>query len=348
MARRSEFHIATEALVEAIEQFCLSGRGRHRMEGPLMRELVRCLALTEEPSPPEALRRPYRRLMKARDQEVNGLTRRAQIPAFVLLAARNKQLSNARVSGQLFGMPSVAEAKLVRSLTAKSGLHLADLALEVPGPMKAQLEADYEELVVQLEAHAVEDLLLAALETFVVPRGRRKFTEVYGLCFGTVRETGGEPPDVAKRVIQVSRVATQIRAYATHDSVTPNDRSAEIHLRVADAVFEHLELVGDYHTHPYRSPAACERVSGWELSGADEEQLRVWVARLKKAARRPRFALVLAVSKAKRSGRRFSRRARNRIQVFIGTYSIQIAAYRLQADGHADPDVELRVPMIGV
>jgi len=348
--RRTDFLVALDAVLTAIDSHCGSGPGRHLRRRPLRRALVEHLLL-QRPAPAlAAFRRPWARLAATLDRLHRGTSRRSQLPAFAYLAARHGD-SERRASSRLFGIPTEAEARAVRRLVAACGLGLPELAAEVPAAIRSVVDASFEEMVVQLDPHAVQDLLLASLEAFAVPRGRHRFTEAYGLCFGTVREAGVEPDRPAeadglrrKRIVQVSRVATQVRARATGDSVTPNDESARVHLQVAEQVFEHLELLGDYHTHPWRSLEVCKRNRGWEMSDADHRHLSAWAQAQRAAGRQPRFALVLAVSRAGRVGRRFSRAAPNRVHLYVGQYSVFIAAYRLWLDGSSDDAVELRVP----
>ena len=89
-------------------------------------------------------------------------------------------------------MPSDLEA--ARSLAVRVdrplGSYTADLAWDpdVLGSLD-EVEALHENINVSIGPHALEEMLLATLEGYSVPKNKKtKFTEVFGLCLGTVRD----------------------------------------------------------------------------------------------------------------------------------------------------------------
>lgn len=241
-----------------------------------------------------------------------------------------------------------AEARYLEDLARELGASFPALVRSTDPDVAAAVEADRESLHVYLDHRAVEDLLLATLESYASPPpGRRRgFTEVYGLCFGTQRRRILRDRAASyETVLHVSRIATQLRAKADADSVEPNDRSFKAQLRVANQFFRHLELLGDYHSHPYRDLATLRSNKGWDYSPEDAEHIKGWVEELREQQDAvPRFSLILAVAEGKRRGRGIRRETRNRVRVTIDQYHVLLAAYRIDLAGDYDDRIELLCP----
>jgi hypothetical protein len=151
----------------------------------------------------------------------------------------------------------------------------------------------------------VEDLLLAAAETYDVkwPGPGKRYTEAYGLCFGS-RKRANEKKGSAdfNTIVNVSRITTQMRATATADSVQPNSKTQEVHLAVGAKLFNHLELLGDYHTHPYTSLKKLRAAEGWKYSAGDEDQILPWYKISRAQGHEPRFSIVVGVASGRKEG----------------------------------------------
>ncbi len=215
-----------------------------------------------------------------------------------------------------------------------------------PDEWLSEVEELHEHLNVVVEERALEDMLLGALEAYSVPRGRgRPYTEVYGLCFGSVkterRKTRGTGL-VSEIHVLVRRVALQLRAHTSVRSFIPEPRSEAVHLEMAHELFPHLELVGDFHSHPYDTLAALRENRGWSFSPQDEDYNRTWVEELAQAGHRPRAGLILAIARA---GRRTVAQSPgpNILRAVIGQCHCFLAAYRINRDGtYGADDVVLR------
>lgn len=203
-----------------------------------------------------------------------------------------------------------------------------------------------ERLRVRLESRALEDILLAAAEGYkVAPRQGYKYTEVFGLCFGSVRRNAARA-DSHELHVNVGRVVTQMRARATAHEVMPNWKSLTAHLDVGDRFFPHLEVVGDYHTHPYKSLPALVSSAGWEYSPADEASLTEFISVVRARHNPPLFSLVVAVAEGGKVGKGPFRRKPNVVQVPVGDLFFVIGAYRIRLDASYDDNVDLSLPAL--
>ena len=148
--------------------------------------------------------------------------------------------------------------------------------------------------------------------------------------------------------VNVARVATQLRAKANASSVMPNSKSLATQLDIGEQFFRHLELVGDYHTHPYPSLPKLRKVRGWEYSDADSRSLPFFVEEV--AAKRhnpPRFSLVVAVAQSGKSRRAPSQLMKNVVQLRVGNLYFIVGCYRILLDASYDhAHVSLRLPTL--
>ncbi len=218
-------------------------------------------------------------------------------------------------------------------------------SLEENEAVRSWVDAHLERVRILIEPRALEDLLLAAAETYVVPaRGKgNRYTECYGICYGSRRDHAPLSDGRFRRTVYVSRIVTQLRARANAHEVYPNSQSAKVHGEVADKLFSHLAVVGDYHTHPYASLTRLRSVKGWQYSGQDEEHIAGWIDDQRTVGHDPRFSLVVAVARGKRQGKPMVP-ARNRVRVWLGSLFLEIAAFRILHDRKYDDEIELELP----
>lgn len=233
----------------------------------------------------------------------------------------------------------------MKRVAAAAGIDWRLLAASVPDRIRAAVLREVEELCVALDPRAVEDMLLPAIESLSVhrpgPGGR--YTETYGLCFGSKRDQTaikGRMPTI----YHVSRVVTQLRAMATASSVSPNADSERVHIEIAEALFGHLDLIGDFHSHPYASVAKMQQSRGWEPSENDKQHFHQWAATKRVGDRRPRFFLIAAMARGKRTGNRAKRTLRqNRLEFVVADVHVTISAWRVDIDGSVDKHIQLRL-----
>jgi hypothetical protein len=326
-------------ILARIDAFCASGRGRHRKRAGLRRDLVKAVALYE--GTPDSLRRSIRYSWNKFDRK--HWERCAQLSLALLLhLGRRMSLRHASAMVDLPMNQATFALRLIRStMTELKALRV----LEEHEAIRSWVDGHLEKVKVLIEPRAIEDLLLAAAETYVVPaRGKGNgFTECYGVCYGSRRDHAPFADGRFRRTVHVSRIVTQLRARANAHEVYPNAQSAKIHGEVADKLFSHLSVVGDYHTHPYKSLTRLRSVRGWEYSDADQEHVGGWIDEQREVGHDPRFSLVVAVAHGKREGKPVAP-ARNRVRVCLGRVFLEIAAYRILHDRTYDDDIDLELP----
>lgn len=328
------------SIEQAIEIHCASGPGLHRQRLPMRRELLRVLALRAEDHP----------LLSQLPINIGRIRK--------LLSHRIWRVSCAlylwkkhRVSKQLAArLTDVYEGELdyVVALAQSTRDSLHELADQADRDVLAEIDGYLEELTVSLDQRAIEDLLLAAAESYAVgPGGRgRRYTEIYGLCFGTRKLLGPNGHPGYSQILNVTRIVTQIRARGRASEVTPNDKSAKIHRKVAERFFRHLELLGDYHTHPFSDLSALKARRGWEYSPSDQASVMPWLEDTRAEGADPRFGLILGIARGGKAGRHAARRAPNRIQFTLDDYYFILAAYRIRRDGMYDSKITLDCPQV--
>jgi hypothetical protein len=104
-------------------------------------------------------------------------------------------------------------------------------------------------------------------------------------------------------------------------------------------------VLGDYHTHPWKTLAVVEERRAWRPSPTDENTVPGFVQEVcEQQHNRPLFSLVVAVAEGGKSGRRTLRKQRNVVQVPVGNLFFVIGAYRILLDGTYDDSVELSLP----
>ncbi len=326
-------------MLARIDAFCASGRGRHRKKASLRRDLVKTVALYE--ATPDSLRRSIRYSWDKFDRK--HWERCAQLSLALLLhLGRRMSLRHASAMVDLPMSQGTYALRLVKStMTELEALQI----LEKHEAIRSWVDGHLEKLKVLIEPRAIEDLLLAAAETYVVPaRGKgNRYTECYGVCYGSRRDHAPFPDGRFRRTVHVSRIVTQLRARANANEVYPNAQSAKIHGEVADKLFSHLSVVGDYHTHPYASITRLRSVKGWMYSGDDQKHVAGWIDEQREVGHDPRFSLVVGVARGKRKGKPV-RSARNRVRVCLGRVFLEIAAYRILHDRQYDEEIELELP----
>ncbi len=337
MPKPTNFVKACRAIEAAIDRATRRGSGGHKTRSAMRRDLARWATTWYAAGSYERLadlRLPWDRW----DRELDLVSFRLACTIHLLGTEHITAAQGLKLTGAAKGDLEYAVA-----LLANVGLTPWDIAREQPPSIRAELAAHRERLHVHLEPRALEDVLLAVAEGYKVAPGKGfKYTEVYGLCFGSVRRS--TPRHESHELhVNVSRVATQLRAKATASEVMPNSKSLATHLDVATKFFPHLEVVGDYHSHPYKTLGKLVEAKGWEHSKADEDSLEHFIDEVLALHNRPLFSLVVAVAEGGKVGKAVRKKA-NVVQVPIGNLYFLLAAYRIRLDAEYDDKVSLILP----
>lgn len=215
----------------------------------------------------------------------------------------------------------------------------------------AEVEAKYESVEVILDSQALEDMLLGVFETYKVPKSKREpFSEVFGLCLGMAtshRVTKKGTGTHTNWFVYVEKAVPQIRAKASQSSVTPSSASIRALVETSNSLFPQLAIIGDYHSHPYRSYLQLKNYRGWEASGQDAESTEVLYRDLRSSHRRHRMrvSFVIAIAKGRSTTHREHPDTPNILRFNMAGCHVYLSAYRILSNGSmTDRGVILRRP----
>lgn len=220
-----------------------------------------------------------------------------------------------------------------------------------PAAWLSEVEEFHETMEVVVEDRAVRDMLLGALEAYTVPRGPgSRYSEVYGVCFGSVKRRERTVRGEGRQDfldVTVQRVALQLRAKTAAGYFIPDPRSQAIQLEMARELFPHVDLVGDFHSHPFVNLERLRASRGWDYTAADEQFNRDWVQELREEGYRPRVGIILALARGRRRVRGVRPVASNVLRATLGRCHCYLAAYRINRDGtYNRSDIALRCPTL--
>lgn len=225
-------------------------------------------------------------------------------------------------------------------------------ALEAPPAWMVDVDESHQITRVWIREPALQDMLLAGMEGYLVPAGSGKpMTEIYGIVFGSERTTpseGGRLRGLTQVDLNIERVCIQHRARGSPSEVVADQRSEETQLAMSEELFPFWHLLGDFHTHTYRSLSELIELRGWRYSRWDEKVNIEWCERLRAAGHRPRVALILAITRAGRAGAPPQENWNGHphvVRATIGRCHCFISAYRIRADGrYTTEGVTLKCP----
>lgn len=240
-------------------------------------------------------------------------------------------------------------SRLARELNVSPSHGQEDIA-EPPAWM-IDIDEKHQYLRVWIRELALQDMLLAGMEAFLVPAGSGKpSTEIYGIVFGSYRVAGSRKRrhGVAMVDLNIERVCIQHRAKGYPSEVIADERSEEMQLAMGEELFPYWHLLGDFHTHTYRNLEECYERRGWHYSEFDEKVNIEWCEKLRELGHRPRVALILTLTRA---GRQVNGTVENWqgypniVRATIGKCHCFIAAFRIRPDGrYSTENITLRCP----
>ncbi len=349
MPASSQFVIEMKRIERLIDAHARSGAGLHKRAVPLRAALVNTLTDLKLDTPVVA--GDLRRIKYGWKAFLNRHSGRiAQVALGVFFITRREYTR--KRAGNIVYVPA-GDIAYVTGLIERAGMTLEEVgrALEANAQIPAAADGHLENLVVSMDERALEDMLLAAVESYKVYTGGKgaKYKECYGWCLGY--ETRSPPRGHDKRfdtTLRVVRIATQMRAKAGASYVIPNDKSAHVHRQVAARFFPHLQLVGDYHTHPFKTAARMRKQSGWKYSKDDENHIADWVQDVRREGWNPRISIIVAIAEGAKSARAMIREAANRWKIGgIENLQLVVTAYRILRDGTYDDQLTLKLSYLG-
>jgi hypothetical protein len=219
------------------------------------------------------------------------------------------------------------------------------LLADAGAPWQFEVDESHEEVVIWLDDRAIEDIVLVALEAYAVPKGRGvKYTETYGICFGSTKATEEKRQAHGRhtvRYIHINSVHIQLRAEGYANKITYDLRSLDTQMEVARHLFPQLDIVGDFHTHPYRDVDELKQIKGWHFSRDDEASIPEWASPLRLMGYQPRTSLIVAVAKGVKRVSRPSRVGPNVIRFSVGKYHLYLSCYRIIGNKYSNKHVTL-------
>lgn len=224
--------------------------------------------------------------------------------------------------------------------------------VENPPAWMIEIDEAHQYLRVWIRELALQDMLLAGLETYLVPGGSGKpSTEIYGIVFGSYRIAGAQSrkfSGISTMDLNVERVCIQHRAKGYPSEVVADERSEATHLAMGEELFPYWHLMGDFHTHTYRNLKELYNRNGWNYSDFDEKVNIEWCARMRRLGHRPRVALIMTIARAARSVNGPHENWKGHphvVRATIGSCHVFISAYRIRPDGRYSTEaITLKCP----
>jgi hypothetical protein len=218
------------------------------------------------------------------------------------------------------------------------------LIVQTAAPWAFDVDEIHEDVTILLDDRAIEDIVLVALEAYTVPRKGVQFTETYGICFGSTKSTEEKRHAHGyhtTRYVYVSSVHVQLRAELYRSKVTYDLRSLDAQMAVAKHLFPQLDIVGDFHTHPYKGAKELRTLKGWRYSAEDEAGIAAWVAPLTKMGYHPRTSLIVGITKGSKRISKPGQLKPNVVRFSIDKYHFYVACYRIIGNRYSDKYITL-------
>ncbi|MHC4982399.1 MAG: hypothetical protein ACYTF6_04425 [Planctomycetota bacterium] len=200
------------------------------------------------------------------------------------------------------------------------------------------LEERFVSLEVLLDTHALQGMLISALEAYLSPRrpGRKGY-EIYGVNLGMSRSVPHKNVRdgvCITRYVSVMHSQPQMSADTEYGQVVPNAKSLDAILRATTTLYPQYQAVGDFHSHPYDELYILEEKRGWNYSGSDEESNIRITRTMSELGQHMLVAFVIGIARSnQRVTRGHYRKLRNTIQMSLGKCRVVVAAYRSLGSG---------------
>ena len=176
---------------------------------------------------------------------------------------------------------------------------------------------------VRISDSALESMVLAACEAFVFGNNNENEpVETYGHVWGYRRLS----PDGTTEHIHVDRFNACVSAEGSHDGVEVGHEVVDLQDSIVRHWSPHLSLLGDFHTHPYKSRNELASNRGWQFSEHDHEWFLSDDSLWKRAGNTP-IAFVMAMAPLERVNEGWvEEKAPNRWRFSVGEYRFYLSA----------------------
>jgi len=213
-----------------------------------------------------------------------------------------------------------------------------------------KLEEDLVLTDVVLDDKALNDMLVAIYEGYLVPREkRRKGCEVYGLNMGMIRSIEAQSRSKGisiHRYVSVLRSAPQMSAEAARWWVAPNNKAIEAVIKANNTLYPQNQILGDFHSHPYDNWKELLYHEGWRYSKGDQSYNFDLSQRFAELDNPISITFIVAIARSKHKvKRRHFRGRKNMIQLRVGECCAIVAVYRsLERGRYSDKGIRLLLP----
>ena len=126
------------------------------------------------------------------------------------------------------------------------------------------------ERLVTISDHALEEMVLAASESFALGNARQwGSVEIQGYLWGSRREVKHDMETI--QYIHIDKFSISTSAWGDEDSVSVDKRVARLKNSVLTLWAPHYHFLGTFHTHPYETLEEVRVSKGWNFSDGDRE-----------------------------------------------------------------------------
>ncbi len=185
---------------------------------------------------------------------------------------------------------------------------------------------------VKISSQCLEAVTLAAIEAYCYgdkPGRKWRPVETLGYIWGFKKR------DLNEVVFFLDRMSTSISSTRGRDSVDPNPEAAILKNEVVLRWSPHLALLGDFHSHPYRTLKDVTKINGFEFSDRDFAALLDDDLTWKESGNNP-VMLAITICRLDRVRENFGERIRSNVHRYkVGQFQfwINVAVGYLDAQG---------------
>lgn len=149
---------------------------------------------------------------------------------------------------------------------------------------------------VTISDRALQSMVLAACEAYAFGKNnKRKPVETYAHLWGYRRRQ----QESETEYLHVDRISICVSAKVSNSQTVVSTDVIALQDDIVKHWSPHLSLLGDFHTHPYRTRAKLRKNKGWEFSDVDKGSFRDDDNLWNRAEESP-ISLVMAIAELRR------------------------------------------------